>query len=260
MFGTFLLLYCILALYGAALLYIDVRRNGCDPSGTSTDVDTCTSNGAGVFGAMLGTTRNTTIRSPFFSGRDKITNTFFSPARWKGVAFSAQGASQFGSFVEAFTQARVAAYIALQVIRRRPGAPEETIFSVLEDDADVALNSSTHSQKSSSIKSIHTACEAKSNDQYQPEIMAILPKYEIDCMSTAGLKPENIKGFISFKDVTFAYPTRPHEIVLNKMSVEIEAGKVVAFVGPRYDTHTCCSISISIQLHYLTVNVFVFTK
>ena len=54
MLGSFLLLYCILALYGTALLYIDVRRNGCDPSGISTDVDTCTSDGAGVFGAMLG--------------------------------------------------------------------------------------------------------------------------------------------------------------------------------------------------------------
>ena len=56
MLGSFLLLYCILALYGTALLYIDVRRNGCDPSGISSKVETCTSDGAGVFGAMLGMT------------------------------------------------------------------------------------------------------------------------------------------------------------------------------------------------------------
>ena len=56
MLGSFLLLYCILALYGTALLYLDVRKNGCDPSGISSDVDTCTSDGAGVFGAMLGMT------------------------------------------------------------------------------------------------------------------------------------------------------------------------------------------------------------
>ena len=56
MLGSFLLLYCILALYGTALLYIDIRRNGCDPSGISLDVETCTSDAAGVFGAMLGMT------------------------------------------------------------------------------------------------------------------------------------------------------------------------------------------------------------
>jgi hypothetical protein len=56
MLGSFLLLYCILALYGTALLYIDVRRTGCDPSG-AVDNDTCTSSGAGVFGAMLGTAK-----------------------------------------------------------------------------------------------------------------------------------------------------------------------------------------------------------
>jgi hypothetical protein len=52
--GAFLLLYCILALYGTALLYLDVRRTGCDPSGAIAANDTCRSDGAGVFGAMLG--------------------------------------------------------------------------------------------------------------------------------------------------------------------------------------------------------------
>ena len=55
MLGSFLLLYCILALFGTALLYRDVRESGCDPSGVATDNDLCTSNGADVFGAMLGT-------------------------------------------------------------------------------------------------------------------------------------------------------------------------------------------------------------
>lgn len=54
MLGSFLLLYCVLALYGTALLYLDVRRTGCDPGGAIQDNDTCRSDGAGVFGAMLG--------------------------------------------------------------------------------------------------------------------------------------------------------------------------------------------------------------
>jgi ABC-type multidrug transport system fused ATPase/permease subunit len=166
----------------------------------------------------------------------------FFLVEFQGVAFSAQGASQFGSFAEAFTQARVAAYIALQVIRRRPGAPEETIFRKPEDEADGALNSTTHSKKSNAIASTQAANQGGSNAVDQPEVKAILPKYEIDSTSDTGAKPENIKGFLSFKDVTFAYPTRPHEVVLNKMSTEIEAGKTVAFVGPRYDVHSIASI------------------
>jgi hypothetical protein len=62
MLGSFLLLYCVLALYGTALLYKDVKKSGCDPSGAVMDNDTCTSDGAGVFGAMLGTKYVKSIR------------------------------------------------------------------------------------------------------------------------------------------------------------------------------------------------------
>ena len=138
----------------------------------------------------------------------------------------------------------------MQVIRRRPGAPEETIFRKLEDEADGALSSTTHSKKSNAIVSTHTANEAESNAADQPEVKAILPKYEIDSTSAAGAKPEHIQGQISFKEVTFAYPTRPHEVVLNKMSTEIEAGKTVAFVGPRYET--CCKFFL--RFYYFTAH------
>ena len=238
MLGSFLLLYCILALYGVALLYLDVRKNGCDPSGVSTDVATCRDDGAGVFGAMLGTAFANSFLANFLHIRNSISYRvfLFRASLYLGIAFAAQGASQFGSFADAFTQARVAAFIALQVIRRRPGAPEETIFRTPEDEADGALNSTTHSKKSNAIASTNETNEAEtavSNGMKQPEVKAVLPKYEIDSTSANGAKPENISGQISFKDVTFSYPTRPHEVVLNKMSTEIEAGKTVAFVGPR---------------------------
>jgi ABC-type multidrug transport system fused ATPase/permease subunit len=122
------------------------------------------------------------------------------------------------------------------VIRRLPGAPEETIYRTAGDDHDTPMNSTTHSKKSSAIVATNNVDETentKVNDQQ--EVKAILPKYEIDSSSDTGKKPDNILGQISFKDVTFAYPTRPHEIVLNGMSTEIAAGKTVAFVGPRCD-------------------------
>lgn len=42
-----------------------------------------------------------------------------------------------------------------------------------------------------------------------------------------------ITGFLSLSGVQFAYPTRPDEPVLQRISVEIPAQRTVAFVGPR---------------------------
>jgi ATP-binding cassette, subfamily B (MDR/TAP), member 1 len=154
---------------------------------------------------------------------------------FSGIAFAAQGVSQFGSFSEAFTQARVAVYGALKVIRRQPGAPEETVYRTDEDDIDAPMNSTIHSKKSNAVVNSRGEPENAASTTDQPVVKAILPKFEIDTSSTDGLKPIRIQGHISFKNVTFSYPTRPHETVLNGMSTEIFAGKTVAFVGPRYD-------------------------
>lgn len=188
MLGSFLVLYAVLTLYGTYLFYNDVREVGCDPSNSVSGNDTCKSSGPDVFGAML------------------------------GVAFAAQGISQFGNFSEAFTAARVAVYEALQAIHRVPGAPEETIYKSPQESAAVTTHSATDA-----------AARAEEGEQV---IRAILPKYEIDSTSDAGLKPQDIRGDISVKDVHFAYPTRPRDPVLQGMSVEIKAGQIVAFVGP----------------------------
>jgi len=200
MLGSFLLLYCILTLFGSFLLYRDVEDTGCDPSDSNPNNETCNSSGPDVFGAML------------------------------GIAFAAQGVSQFGNFSEAFTAARVAAHDALETINRKPGAPEEKIYRTPEDDADIGTT--THSKKSNE-NSAGTAEKSELVDGDQV-IRAILPKYEIDSSSDKGLKPENIQGRLTFKDVKFTYPTRPQEQILNGLSTEIEPGQTVAFVGPRY--------------------------
>jgi ATP-binding cassette, subfamily B (MDR/TAP), member 1 len=186
MLGSFLLLYLILTLYGSYVLYREVRQEGCDPSDSSltTGNEACDNTGPDVFGAMM------------------------------GVAFAAQGASQFGNFSSAFVESRIAAYEALKAINRKPGAPEETIYR--KDHEDV--RSSMHSIRTSDT---------------EDSIIAIIPKYEIDSSSTEGLKPQHIDGAISFKNVQFAYPTRPFEPVLIGLTVDIEPGQTVAFVGPR---------------------------
>jgi ATP-binding cassette subfamily B (MDR/TAP) protein 1 len=45
------------------------------------------------------------------------------------------------------------------------------------------------------------------------------------------ISPENIKGKIEFKNVTFSYPTKPDKIILKDLSFKINAGENVAVVG-----------------------------
>ncbi|KAI7903328.1 P-loop containing nucleoside triphosphate hydrolase protein [Cokeromyces recurvatus] len=55
---------------------------------------------------------------------------------------------------------------------------------------------------------------------------------EIDPDSDKGLIPDSIKGAIEFKNVMFKYPTRPDLTILKDLSLKIEPGMTVAFVGP----------------------------
>ena len=60
-----------------------------------------------------------------------------------------------------------------------------------------------------------------------------LPPYEIDSSSDDGLKEILSEGKISFKDVSFNYPTRQDKTVLSNFSLDIESGSTVAIVGSR---------------------------
>ncbi|BFZ60342.1 ATP-binding cassette permease mdl1 [Saitoella coloradoensis] len=50
--------------------------------------------------------------------------------------------------------------------------------------------------------------------------------------TTTGLKLDHLKGHIQFKDVKFAYPTRPAVTIFNRLSFEILPGRNYAIVGP----------------------------
>uniref|UniRef100_A0A8D0HHX3 ATP binding cassette subfamily B member 4 n=1 Tax=Sphenodon punctatus TaxID=8508 RepID=A0A8D0HHX3_SPHPU len=53
----------------------------------------------------------------------------------------------------------------------------------------------------------------------------------IDSFEERGLKPEIFAGNITFKEVTFNYPTRPDVQVLQGLSVSVEQGETLALVG-----------------------------
>ena len=136
-----------------------------------------------------------------------------------GIAFAGQAISQVGSFLETFGEARVAAGQAITAINRKPGEPEEKIYHIEEEKDDDERSVGSHS----SDHMVETP---------EGRIKAILPAYEIDSMSTEGLKPEFVKGELTFDGVEFFYPTRPGQMVLKDLSIVIPAGKTTAFVGP----------------------------
>jgi hypothetical protein len=54
--STIILGYLVLVLYGAYLLYDQVRTTGCDPSGTVPNTTACNPEASGVFRALMGVT------------------------------------------------------------------------------------------------------------------------------------------------------------------------------------------------------------
>ncbi|KAJ9076430.1 hypothetical protein DSO57_1026357 [Entomophthora muscae] len=54
---------------------------------------------------------------------------------------------------------------------------------------------------------------------------------EIDGYATGGKRPTVVNGHIAFKNITFAYPSRPDVPILNNYSLDIPAGSSIALVG-----------------------------
>nr|XP_039268092.1 ATP-binding cassette sub-family B member 9-like isoform X1 [Styela clava] len=63
------------------------------------------------------------------------------------------------------------------------------------------------------------------------------PKIEL---KSGEHKPEQFEGQVSFEDVTFAYPSRPKQAVLKKVSFIAPPGQVTALVGPSGGGKSSC--------------------
>ncbi|XP_030882363.1 ATP-binding cassette sub-family B member 5 isoform X3 [Leptonychotes weddellii] len=75
-------------------------------------------------------------------------------------------------------------------------------------------------------------------------LFALLEKKPtIDSYSQEGKKPDTCEGNIEFREVSFFYPCRQDVLILCGLSLSIEKGKTVAFVGS-----SGCGKSTSIQL------------
>ncbi|KAB8255465.1 P-loop containing nucleoside triphosphate hydrolase protein [Aspergillus pseudonomiae] len=54
---------------------------------------------------------------------------------------------------------------------------------------------------------------------------------EIDSWSHDGEMVQSIEGHVEFRDVYFRYPTRPNQLVLRGLNLQVKPGQYVAFVG-----------------------------
>ncbi|XP_073533538.1 ATP-dependent translocase ABCB1 [Phyllobates terribilis] len=68
-------------------------------------------------------------------------------------------------------------------------------------------------------------------------------KPKIDSFSSAGFKPDKIKGDIQFRNVKFTYPSRPNIQVLKGLNLTVPSGRTVALVGS-----SGCGKSTTVQL------------
>ncbi|XP_075067977.1 ATP-dependent translocase ABCB1 isoform X2 [Mixophyes fleayi] len=66
---------------------------------------------------------------------------------------------------------------------------------------------------------------------------------KIDSCSSAGFKPDKIKGDIEFRNVKFSYPSRPDIQVLKGLNLTVPSGRTVALVGS-----SGCGKSTTVQL------------
>lgn len=73
---------------------------------------------------------------------------------------------------------------------------------------------------------------AKAKASLQSVKNVIHEKPVIDPFSSAGLIPDAVEGTLEFRGVSFSYPSRPEEAVVDHLHLTFEAGQVTALVGP----------------------------
>ncbi|GMP57809.1 hypothetical protein CsSME_00021730 [Camellia sinensis var. sinensis] len=73
---------------------------------------------------------------------------------------------------------------------------------------------------------------SKGTDALKSVFMILKRKSKMEPDEMDGVEPEKLNGDIEFKDVYFAYPSRPKQLILTGLSLKVEAGKTVSLVGP----------------------------
>ncbi|XVF16505.1 hypothetical protein REPUB_Repub10bG0036800 [Reevesia pubescens] len=103
------------------------------------------------------------------------------------------------------------------------GAKGGTIFMV---GSCIAVGGQQLGASLSNLKPLSEACSAAERIN---EVIKRVPKIDLD--NTEGEILDNVIGEVEFKQVEFAYPSRPESIIFKDFSLKIPAGRTVALVG-----------------------------
>ena len=122
MMASFLISYIAVTLYGAFLMYSELRDTGCDPSSAVPGAESCSVIGTEVFGALM------------------------------GISFGAMGLAQISAAAEAFIGARSATYPALLAINRKVG--NDDVVTDLESNAAAAATEKKKDEETEKDKEI----------------------------------------------------------------------------------------------------------
>lgn len=133
-----------------------------------------------------------------------------------GIFFAASVLAQISTNIEAITEARAACYQALHVMDRRMGTEKAA------NNASVMEPSGSSRDMDPIRRHVGQASEGKAIS---------LPDYQIDSLSTGGKKLQELNGSIEFHNVSFSYPTRMENKVIDDFILKINAGTNVALVG-----------------------------
>jgi len=154
----------------------------------------------GLFGATLAGPKKESIKQSYVSGAGLFSSQFFNTAAsalayWYGGRLLVQELITSKELFQAFLILLFTAYII----------------------AEAGSMTSDISKGASAIQAVFAILDRKT---------------EIDPDNKWGQEiKRRLKGRVEFKNVFFAYPTRPEQMILKGLSLRIDAGKTVALVG-----------------------------
>jgi ATP-binding cassette subfamily B (MDR/TAP) protein 1 len=93
----------------------------------------------------------------------------------------------------------------------------------------IVLGISSFAQVSPQMKSI---VEGKIAGKSAYDIIDRKPKIQQEDPAAITVPKGEVRGLIEFREVSFRYPSRKEQLILNKFSAVFEAGKTTAIVGP----------------------------
>ncbi|MBA0705010.1 hypothetical protein Golax_017229, partial [Gossypium laxum] len=208
-FPSVLLLVVPSLIYGKILLSL-ARKIRVEYNKASTIVEQAISSIRTVY-AFVGENKTTTEFSEALQGSLKLG---LRQGLAKGLAIGSNGIT--------FAIWAFITYYGSRMVMYH-GAQGGTIFIV---GTCIATGGQQLGTSLSNLKPLSEACSAAERIN---EVIRRTPKIDVDNMEGEIL--DNILGEIEFKQVEFAYPSRPESMIFKNFCLKIPAGKTVALVG-----------------------------